>query len=165
MLRSSWSQGSGRAGLAPLVLEPNESLAIMNGTTVMRALACVAFARAARLARALTAMVTRAIFGNPQHFAPELFELKPHPDTILAGGWIRADLGPSDGSRPARLQDRYSIRRAPVPSTALCVRWSRPSSQIADSTTTSSTCWACIDPGRSPTTRRSSRWRRRDRRR
>jgi histidine ammonia-lyase len=86
MLSSSWSQGSGRAGLAPLVLEPNESLAIMNGTSVMRALACVAFARAARLARALTAMVTRAISGNPQHFAPELFELKPHPGTIQAGG-------------------------------------------------------------------------------
>jgi len=78
-----------RAGLAPLVLEPKESLAIMNGTSVMSALACVAFARAARLARlacTLTAMVTRAISGNPQHFAPEFFELKPHPGTIQAGG-------------------------------------------------------------------------------
>jgi histidine ammonia-lyase len=105
-----------RAGLAPLVLEPKESLAIMNGTSVMSALACVAFARAARLARlacALTAMITRAISGNPQHFAPEIFALKPHPGTIQAGGWIRADLGPSDRSRPARLQERYSIRCAP----------------------------------------------------
>ncbi len=105
-----------RANLAPLVLEPKESLAIMNGTSVMSALACVAFERSARLARlacVLTAMISRAISGNPQHFARALFELKPHPGTIQAAQWIRSDLGPADGGRPARLQDRYSIRCAP----------------------------------------------------
>jgi len=103
------------AGLAPLALEPKESLAIMNGTSVMTALAAVAFERAERLARlasATTAMVARAIGSNPEHFAPEVFALKPHPGTRRAGRWIREDLGPASGA-PARLQDRYSIRCAP----------------------------------------------------
>ena len=47
------------AGLEPLVLEPKESLALMNGTSVMTALACLAFERATRVAR-LAAAVTRA---------------------------------------------------------------------------------------------------------
>src|SRR5262249_58067951 len=40
-----------RAGLLSLELEPKESLALMNGTSVMTALACLAVERAARLAR------------------------------------------------------------------------------------------------------------------
>src|SRR5439155_25879934 len=55
------------AGLEPLELEPKESLALMNGTSVMTALACLSVERAARLARwaaALTAMTVRPIPGN-----------------------------------------------------------------------------------------------------
>lgn len=105
-----------RAGLVPLVLEPKESLALMNGTSVMTALGCLAFARAsglARLACTITAMVARAISSNPEHFTAQLFELKPHPGTQRAGRWIREDLEPAAGEPPARLQDRYSIRCAP----------------------------------------------------
>jgi histidine ammonia-lyase len=104
-----------RAGLAPLVLEPKESLAVMNGTSVMAALGAVAFDRAGQLARwaaALTALVVRAVHGNPEHFAARIFELKPHPGSVRAARWIRADLAPAE-FRPARLQDRYSLRCAP----------------------------------------------------
>jgi len=104
------------AGLEPLALEPKESLALMNGTSVMTALACLAVERAARLARwasALTAMTVRAIAGNPRHFDRAIFELKPHPGTRRAAAWIREDLEPVAALRPARLQDVYSVRCAP----------------------------------------------------
>ncbi len=104
------------AGLAPLVLEPKESLALMNGTSVMTALACLAFERASRLARlacAVSALASHAVLGNPAHFAPEIFELKPHRGTRRAAAWIREDLAGGAAREPARLQDRYSIRCAP----------------------------------------------------
>jgi histidine ammonia-lyase len=104
------------AGLEPLVLEPKESLALMNGTSVMTALACLAAGRAARVARlaaGVTALASHAVAGNPAHFAPEIFELKPHRGTRRAGAWIREDLAGSAPREPARLQDRYSIRCAP----------------------------------------------------
>jgi histidine ammonia-lyase len=103
------------AGLAPLVLEPKESLALMNGTSVMTALACLACersARAARLAAAVTALASFAVAGNPAHFEPEIFELKPHRGTRRAAAWIREDLAGA-AAEPARLQDRYSLRCAP----------------------------------------------------
>jgi histidine ammonia-lyase len=104
------------AGLAPLVLEPKESLALMNGTSVMTALACLAFERATRLARlacAVTALASHAVAGNPAHFAAEIFELKPHRGTRRAGAWIREDLAGGPLRPFVRLQDRYSIRCAP----------------------------------------------------
>jgi histidine ammonia-lyase len=104
------------AGISKLVLEPKESLALMNGTSVMTALACLAFersARVARLAAAVTALASHAVGGNPAHFAPEIFELKPHRGTRRAGAWIREDLAGGASAEPARLQDRYSLRCAP----------------------------------------------------
>ncbi|MEM7409394.1 MAG: aromatic amino acid ammonia-lyase [Myxococcota bacterium] len=103
-------------GLDPLALEPKESLALMNGTSVMTALAALSLERARRLARfacALTAMSVRAIAGNPAHYAPEIFALKPHPGSECAAAWIRADLAPADAWKPMRLQDVYSLRCAP----------------------------------------------------
>ncbi len=104
------------AGLEPLVLEPKESLALMNGTSVMTALACFAHERAGRLARlasAVSALASHAVAGNPAHFAAEIFELKPHRGTRRAGAWIREDLAGAPSREPARLQDRYSLRCAP----------------------------------------------------
>jgi histidine ammonia-lyase len=107
-----------QAGLEPLALAPKESLAIMNGTTVMTALACLASERAARLARlasALTAVASQVTRGNPGHFDPRIFAWKPHPGSARAAEWIRSDLesvGPPPVP-PARLQDRYSLRCAP----------------------------------------------------
>jgi histidine ammonia-lyase len=105
-----------RAGLEPLELEPKESLALMNGTSVMTAIACLCIERATRLARwacTLTAMTVRAIAGNPRHFDRAIFELKPHPGTRRAATWIREDLEPIAGLQPVRLQDVYSVRCAP----------------------------------------------------
>jgi histidine ammonia-lyase len=105
-------------GLEPLTLKPKESLALMNGTAVATAIACLAWDRArriARLASAISAMGSLAIRGNPAHFDAFIHDAKPHHGQARAAAWIRQDLElerPSE--RPVeRLQDRYSIRCAP----------------------------------------------------
>ncbi|HEY5658641.1 MAG TPA: aromatic amino acid ammonia-lyase [Myxococcota bacterium] len=113
------SEALAAVGLEPIALAPKESLALMNGTAVMTAIACVDWERAARLARlaaAITAMVVDVTRGNPGHFDPRISELKPHPGQRLCAEWIRADLVLDPGvaePEPARLQDRYSLRCAP----------------------------------------------------
>lgn len=119
-----------RVGLAPLTLEPKESLAIMNGTSVMAALACLGWVRARNLARfsaALTAMTSDVLFGVPGHFDDRIFALKPHPGQRACARWIRAGIlerdeapprlsyawGEAKSTRSPRIQDRYSIRCAP----------------------------------------------------
>ena len=115
----SAADGHARAGLEPLALRARESLAIMNGTSVMAALGCLGFTRALRLARwasALTAVSCDAMRGNPAHFDARIFALKPHPGTQRCAAWIRADLSRAAGAgaaEPLRLQDRYSLRCAP----------------------------------------------------
>lgn len=104
-------------GIRPLKLRPKEGLAIMNGTAVMTALACLAWRRAdylSRLAARLTACNVLASAGNRGHFDETLFAVKPHPGQQRAAARIRADLGPDpEGHSMHRLQDRYSLRCAP----------------------------------------------------
>jgi histidine ammonia-lyase len=107
-------------GRAPLRLRPKEGLAIMNGTAVMTALACLAWERAdyvARLASRLTACNVLASAGNAHHFDEALFAVKPHAGQQRIAARVRVDLA-VDSARPAarneqRLQDRYSLRCAP----------------------------------------------------
>jgi histidine ammonia-lyase len=106
------------AGLAPLLLEPKEGLALMNGTSVMTGLACLAFERCVRLARlssSLTAVLCDVLRGNRAHFHERIFALKPHPGQVLAARWIREDLefAADEPVHAGRIQDRYSIRCAP----------------------------------------------------
>jgi histidine ammonia-lyase len=105
------------AGIAPLRMRPKEALAVMNGTAVMTALACLAYRRAeylSRLVTRITAMASFALDGNAYHFDATLFSVKPHPGQQRVAGWLRQDLecnAPADDGK--RLQDRYSIRCAP----------------------------------------------------
>ncbi len=119
------------SGLSGLPLAPKESLAIMNGTSVMTALGCLAWSRARRLARfasALTAMTSDVLFGLPGHFDDRIFALKPHPGQRASARWIREGILDRDEAPPRlsyswgedapvvrspRIQDRYSIRCAP----------------------------------------------------
>jgi histidine ammonia-lyase len=105
-------------GMEPLVLAPKESLAIMNGTSVMTALMCLAHQRATRLGRlacSLTAMAIDAIGGQVSHFDDRIMRAKPHPGVVQSAAWIREDLGvgPTPGQRAGRIQERYSLRCAP----------------------------------------------------
>ncbi len=104
-------------GIAPLTLRPKEGLAIMNGTAVMTALACLAWQRADRLCRLaarLTACNVLASGGNAHHFDETLFSVKPHAGQQRVAARIRADLASRQPARnEQRLQDRYSLRCAP----------------------------------------------------
>ena len=104
-------------GLQPLRLRPKEGLALMNGTAVMTALACLAWQRAdhlGRLAARITALNVVASAGNAHHFDETLFAAKPHPGQQRVAARLRADLMSEKPSRnDARLQDRYSLRCAP----------------------------------------------------
>lgn len=111
------AQALREAGITPLRLRPKEGLAIMNGTAVMTALACLAYDRAAyltQLTTRITAMASFALDGNPQHFDETLFSVKPHAGMQQVASWLRQDLSCEQIERNGkRLQDRYSIRCAP----------------------------------------------------
>ncbi len=104
-------------GIEPLVLKPKESLALMNGTSVATALACLGWYRARRIARiasTVSAMASVAVNGNRTHADPVIHEAKPHRGQQLVAEWIREDFeGVPTRGAPQRLQDRYSIRCAP----------------------------------------------------
>ncbi|HEX6241037.1 MAG TPA: aromatic amino acid ammonia-lyase, partial [Polyangiales bacterium] len=124
--RSAWLKGKlvdsqealAHAGLGAWSLAPKESLAIMNGTSLMAALGCLGFKRAERVARVaalLTAMQVEAMQAQHAHFDVRLFQAKAHPGQDRAAAWIRADLGIPErpAHRGARIQERYSLRCAP----------------------------------------------------
>ncbi|MCB9665115.1 MAG: aromatic amino acid lyase, partial [Alphaproteobacteria bacterium] len=124
--REAWWRGAVRpaaealaeAGLTPLALEPKEPLAIMNGTSVMTGLACLALARADRLVRlgaVISAMALDVTGGNAEHVDARLFAAKPHPGQARVAAWMADHLAydPATHVPPSRLQDRYSIRCAP----------------------------------------------------
>lgn len=106
-----------RTGATPLKLRPKEGLALMNGTAVMTALACLAWQRAqyvGQLACRITAANVVSIAGNAHHFDETLFAAKPHPGQQRAAARIRSDLVAEAPLRNShRLQDRYSLRCAP----------------------------------------------------
>jgi histidine ammonia-lyase len=123
--RDVWYRGEPRPaaqvleslGIKPLRLRPKEGLAIMNGTAVMTALACLAWERAeylSRLATRLTAFNVLASAGNAHHFDETLFAAKPHAGQQRVAARLRADLVTDRPPRnEQRLQDRYSLRCAP----------------------------------------------------
>ena len=104
--------------ISPLVLKPKEGLALMNGTAVMTAVACIAYQRAeylSQLSTRLTSMASIALKGNAYHFDEKLFSVKPHNGQIKVAQRIRTDLHISAEAprNDSRLQDRYSLRCAP----------------------------------------------------
>lgn len=103
--------------IKPVGLKPKEGLAIMNGTAVMTALACLAFKRAeylCQIASKITAANAVSLLGNPCHFDKLLFDAKPHKGQGQIAEWIRSEFSDEFIQTKAnRLQDRYSIRCAP----------------------------------------------------
>lgn len=101
----------------PITLHAKEALALMNGTAVMTALACIAIKKASyicKLSSRITAMSSLALLANPSHFDEEIFKAKPHAGSMQSASWIREDLqSVASNKKFFRLQDRYSIRCAP----------------------------------------------------
>lgn len=120
------------AELKPCKLRPKEGLALMNGTAVMTAIACLNYARAEYLSQVcsrVTALVVLALEGNAGHFDEDLFNVKPFSGMGAVAGRIRHDLQQADHTlkHAGTLQDRYSIRCAPHVIGVLedCLPWYR----------------------------------------
>lgn len=101
-----------------LVLRPKEGLALMNGTAVMTAIACLNYKKAEQIALAstcITALNVLALEGNPSHFDEVLFAQKPHAGQQNIAAQLRTWLNSEVQTehQNARLQDRYSLRCAP----------------------------------------------------
>ena len=123
--REAWRNGAMQAAgdalrearLAPLRLQPKEALALMNGTSAMTGLACLAWSRAqalCRIAARITAGNVLVLHGNPQHYDAALMAMKPHRGPQRVAAWIREDMGAAAANaHVARVQDRYSLRCAP----------------------------------------------------
>lgn len=105
-------------GIKGLPLGPKESLAIMNGTSVMTGLAALAIVRAQKISELssfLSATLCDVCEGNAAHFDERIHESKPHPGQILVAkrmaNWLEYD--PKTHVNPNKLQSVYSIRCAP----------------------------------------------------
>lgn len=88
-------------GLASVILEAKEALALANGTSFMSAYAALAAEDASRLARTsdlCTALCVEALTGNVGHFHPLIHRQKPHPGQAGSAGRARGLLA---GSRLA----------------------------------------------------------------
>lgn len=97
-----------------------EALAILNGTSAMTGVACLAWQRARRVSQLTTRITSLAIValkGNRFHYDQALFEVKKHPGQQLVAKRIRDDLkistAPQEYSKDKKIQDRYSLRCAP----------------------------------------------------
>ncbi|MEB3767079.1 aromatic amino acid ammonia-lyase [Acinetobacter sp. MD2] len=104
--------------IEPLCLRPKEGLALMNGTAVMTAIACLNYKKAEQVAYAatlITALNVLALEGNPSHFDQVLFAQKPHIGQQHIAALLRHMLNAQTQTehQSSRLQDRYSLRCAP----------------------------------------------------
>lgn len=104
--------------MQPHVMRPKEGLALMNGTAVMTAIACLNYKKAEQIGFAstlITACNVLALEGNPSHFDEVLFAQKPHSGqqhiAAQLRDWLNTEVQTAHQS--SRLQDRYSLRCAP----------------------------------------------------
>jgi histidine ammonia-lyase len=110
------------AGIAPIVLEEKEGLALINGTDGMLGmllLACHDLHRLLRSADVAAAMSVEAQMGTDAVFAADLQALRPHPGQIDSAANLRALLADSAimashrGPDCTKVQDAYSLRCSP----------------------------------------------------
>src|SRR5271163_3690311 len=113
--------GLGKAGLAPLVLEAKEGLALLNGTQAMAAVGGLAVVRAIRVNRLFDlagAMALEALRGTPVAFDERIHLARPHPGQIQAAAHLRAllrnsEIRESHRVNDPRVQDAYCLRCMP----------------------------------------------------
>jgi histidine ammonia-lyase len=109
------------AGLAPIVLQAKEGLALVNGTEVMTGIAALSLLRSERLLAAadvIGAMALEAFLGTDRVFDRRLNDLRPHPGQARVSENLRRLLAGSqivESHRECgRIQDPYSYRCIPV---------------------------------------------------
>jgi histidine ammonia-lyase len=108
------------AGLAALVLEPKEGLALINGTQLTTAIGALAVAEAQRLARSadvVGALSLDALEGTDVAFDPRIHAARPHPGQAASARNLRSLLAGSEVREShrdcGRVQDAYSLRCMP----------------------------------------------------
>lgn len=124
-------------GIKPLPIEAKEGLALMNGTSVMTAVACLAWKKAERLAKIsdfLTAVTSEITHGKDTPFVSKVSEIKNHQGQIESAAYVyniikdskrvfryedflKTQIEKMNGkgfvAQQNKIQDRYSIRCAP----------------------------------------------------
>jgi histidine ammonia-lyase len=108
-------------GLEPLVLEPKEGLALLNGTQLMGAIGTLLAADADRLARTASvaaAMSVEAAQGTDVAFAAAYQLARPHPGQVAVAAELRhllrgSGLQAAHHGSAHKVQDPYSLRCAP----------------------------------------------------
>ena len=109
------------AGLQPLVLEPKEGLALLNGTQLMGAIGALLLADADRLARTASVAVAisaEALLGTDVAFAAAYHLARPHPGQVAVAAELRhllrgSALMAAHRGSSHKVQDPYSLRCAP----------------------------------------------------
>jgi phenylalanine ammonia-lyase len=104
------------AGMRPLRFAPKEALALINGTTVMTAVAALLQVDAFRVLRALlqgVALSIEAMQAPAQPFDPWVHERKGHPGQIAVAACLRGMLEGSGYTRESSGQSCYSLRCVP----------------------------------------------------
>lgn len=108
-----------RAGIAPLVLEAKEGIALINGTQFMAALGTLFLLDAERLvalADVAGALTLEALSATDEPLHPLLHRVRPHPGQVASAEHLRRLL---EGSARIvrrgyhRVQDAYSLRCMP----------------------------------------------------
>ncbi|MHB8604236.1 MAG: histidine ammonia-lyase [Thermoplasmatota archaeon] len=106
--------------IAPLVLEPKEGLALINGTQMMAALLALAVADGwtlVRNAEIAGAMSVEALLGSEKPFDARVARARPHPGPGATSANVRALLAGSgiveSHADCDRVQDAYSLRCIP----------------------------------------------------
>jgi histidine ammonia-lyase len=110
-----------RAGLAPIVLEAKEGLALINGTQLMASLGTLALLDAedlCRVADVAGAMSLEALKGSSRPFDPRLQAARPHPGQATVAQNLRALLEGKSAIMEShrdcgKVQDAYSLRCMP----------------------------------------------------
>ncbi len=120
--RVSGREALSRAGLAPVVLEAKEGLALVNGTQAMQAVGTLALLdaeRTARMADLAGAFTLEGLLGSHHPFEDRIHAIRPHEGQRLVATNLRALLADSpihashQGPGCAKVQDPYSLRCMP----------------------------------------------------
>jgi histidine ammonia-lyase len=109
------------AGLSPVVLQPKEGLALINGTQLITSLGCLSLHRLRRLvplADEVAALSLEALRGTRAPYDARIHALRPHPGQIASAAHMRLILGETSEIAEShadcdRVQDAYSLRCLP----------------------------------------------------
>jgi histidine ammonia-lyase len=109
-----------QVGLEPLILEPKEGLALINGTQLITALGVLAVRDAAQLvktAQIASAMSLEALNGTDKVFDEKIHSARPHPGQVMCAANMRRLVAGSEiiasHKDCQKVQDAYTLRCIP----------------------------------------------------